>query len=76
TRNHPAHNLSDAIGFDNLYTVETFDSSNSVSVPHFLCVVHACGLDANLVVGHSDQNGMVGSMIQDLAFAIPGVDGV
>ncbi|PVF96294.1 arsenical pump-driving ATPase [Serendipita vermifera] len=66
----PAHNLSDAFGqkfskdatkvngFDNLYAME-IDPNGSLQE----------------MIDQSDQdNGVMGSMVQDLAFAIPGVD--
>ena len=40
---------------------------------HNLSYVTLCEPNLTLIV-EADQNGMVGSMMQDLAFAIPGVD--
>ncbi|KDQ54955.1 hypothetical protein JAAARDRAFT_693573 [Jaapia argillacea MUCL 33604] len=69
----PAHNLSDAFGqkfskdatkvtgFDNLFAME-IDPSSAIQE-----MVEQC-------MCRPDQNGMMGSMMQDLAFAIPGVD--
>nr|B0CPJ0.2 RecName: Full=ATPase GET3; AltName: Full=Arsenical pump-driving ATPase; AltName: Full=Arsenite-stimulated ATPase; AltName: Full=Golgi to ER traffic protein 3; AltName: Full=Guided entry of tail-anchored proteins 3 [Laccaria bicolor S238N-H82] len=68
----PAHNLSDAFGqkfskdatkvngFDNLFAME-IDPTSAIQE-----MVEQCML--------ADSNGMMGSMMQDLAFAIPGVD--
>ncbi|KAH8120737.1 arsenical pump-driving ATPase [Phellopilus nigrolimitatus] len=65
----PAHNLSDAFGqkFSKDATkVNGFDN------------LHAMEIDPTgslqEMIEQSDQNGMMGSMMQDLAFAIPGVD--
>jgi len=65
----PAHNLSDAFGqkFSKDATrVNGFDN------------LYAMEIDPNSslqeMVEQSDQNGMMGGMMQDLAFAIPGVD--
>jgi len=84
----PAHNLSDAFGqkfgkdatkvngFDNLYAME-IDPTSAIQemvetceslLPYHTDVLHSCSSST------ADQNGMMGSMMQDLAFAIPGVD--
>ncbi|PPQ66778.1 hypothetical protein CVT26_009764 [Gymnopilus dilepis] len=82
----PAHNLSDAFGqkfskdatkvngFDNLFAME-IDPTSAIQE-----MVEQC--TSSLSTAHiraeiffeADSNGMMGSMMQDLAFAIPGVD--
>jgi len=65
----PAHNLSDAFG-------QKF-SKDATKVNGFNNL-YAMEIDPTSslqeMVEQSDQNGMMGSMMQDLAFAIPGVD--
>lgn len=65
----PAHNLSDAFG-------QKF-SKDATRVNGFKNL-YAMEIDPTSaiqeMIEQSDQNGMMGSMIQDLAFAIPGVD--
>jgi len=65
----PAHNLSDAFGqkFGKDATkVNGFDNLSAMEIDP------ASSLQE--MVEQSDQGGMMGSMMQDLAFAIPGVD--
>ena len=86
----PAHNLSDAFGqkfskdatkvngFDNLYAME-IDPTSAIQEMVEQCIslpaLFASRRRAYAFVPMSaDQNGMMGSMMQDLAFAIPGVD--
>jgi arsenite/tail-anchored protein-transporting ATPase len=84
----PAHNLSDAFGqkfskdatkvngFENLYAME-IDPTSAIQE-----MVEQCGLLTleflfylfELTAVSADDQGMMGSMMQDLAFAIPGVD--
>jgi arsenite-transporting ATPase len=80
----PAHNLSDAFGqkfskdatkvngFENLFAME-IDPTSAIQE-----MVEQCTwLYYTLSVAYmsiADSNGMMGSMMQDLAFAIPGVD--
>jgi len=63
-------------GFDNLYAME-IDPTSAIQemvetceslLPYHTDVLHSCHSST------ADQNGMMGSMMQDLAFAIPGVD--
>ncbi|KAJ7226112.1 anion-transporting ATPase-like domain-containing protein [Mycena pura] len=75
----PAHNLSDAFGqkfskdatkvngFDNLFAME-IDPTSAIQE------MVEQSLMASLTTALADSNGMMGSMMQDLAFAIPGVD--
>ncbi|THH12166.1 hypothetical protein EW145_g175 [Phellinidium pouzarii] len=68
-RLNPAHNLSDAFGqkFSKDATkVNGFDNL-------FAMEIDPTG-SLQEMIEQSDQNGMMGSMMQDLAFAIPGVD--
>ncbi|KAL5495758.1 GET3 [Sanghuangporus weigelae] len=65
----PAHNLSDAFGqkFSKDATkVNGFDNLYAMEIDPTSSLQE--------MVEQSDQNGMMGSMMQDLAFAIPGVD--
>ncbi|KAF8139826.1 anion-transporting ATPase [Boletus edulis] len=65
----PAHNLSDAFGqkFSKDATkVNGFDNLSAMEIDPTSAIQE--------MVEQSDQNGMMGSMMQDLAFAIPGVD--
>jgi len=65
----PAHNLSDAFGqkFSKEATkVNGFDNLFAMEIDPTSAIQE--------MVDQSDQNGMMGSMMQDLAFAIPGVD--
>lgn len=65
----PAHNLSDAFGqkFSKDATrVNGFDNLYAMEIDPTSAIQE--------MIEQSDQNGMMGSMIQDLAFAIPGVD--
>ena len=86
----PAHNLSDAFGqkfskdatkvngFDNLFAME-IDPSSAIQEMVEQCTVSAQGSGIHPLLTRNplrtaDSNGMMGSMMQDLAFAIPGVD--
>ncbi|TFK76645.1 anion-transporting ATPase [Pluteus cervinus] len=65
----PAHNLSDAFGqkFSKDATkVNGFDNLYAMEIDPTSAIQE--------MVEQSDSNGMMGSMMQDLAFAIPGVD--
>ncbi|PBK70357.1 anion-transporting ATPase [Armillaria solidipes] len=65
----PAHNLSDAFGqkFSKDATkVNGFDNLFAMEIDPTSAIQE--------MVDQSDSNGMMGSMMQDLAFAIPGVD--
>ncbi|KAI0321139.1 arsenical pump-driving ATPase [Amylostereum chailletii] len=65
----PAHNLSDAFGqkFSKEATkVNGFDNLSAMEIDPTSAIQE--------MVDQSDSNGMMGSMMQDLAFAIPGVD--
>ncbi|KAG2070636.1 anion-transporting ATPase [Suillus decipiens] len=65
----PAHNLSDAFGqkFSKDATkVNGFDNLSAMEIDPTSAIQE--------MVEQSDSNGMMGSMMQDLAFAIPGVD--
>ncbi|KAF5356222.1 hypothetical protein D9756_004321 [Leucocoprinus leucothites] len=65
----PAHNLSDAFGqkFGKDATkVNGFNNLFAMEIDPTSAIQE--------MVENSDQNGMMGSMMQDLAFAIPGVD--
>ncbi|KAI5119791.1 hypothetical protein M0805_006589 [Coniferiporia weirii] len=65
----PAHNLSDAFGqkFSKDATkVNGFDNLFAMEIDPTSSLQE--------MIEQSDQNGMMGSMMQDLAFAIPGVD--
>ncbi|KAG6820235.1 Golgi to ER traffic- protein [Arthromyces matolae] len=65
----PAHNLSDAFGqkFSKDATKVTgFDNLYAMEIDPTSSIKE--------MVEQSDSNGMMGSMMQDLAFAIPGVD--
>ncbi|KAI0035272.1 arsenical pump-driving ATPase [Vararia minispora EC-137] len=65
----PAHNLSDAFGqkFSKEATkVNGFNNLFAMEIDPTSAIQE--------MVEQSDQNGMMGSMMQDLAFAIPGVD--
>ncbi|KAL0945548.1 hypothetical protein HGRIS_014709 [Hohenbuehelia grisea] len=65
----PAHNLSDAFGqkFSKDATkVNGFDNLFAMEIDPTSAIQE--------MVEQSDSNGMMGSMMQDLAFAIPGVD--
>jgi len=65
----PAHNLSDAFGqkFSKDATkVNGFDNLFAMEIDPTSSLQE--------MIDQSDQNGMMGSMMQDLAFAIPGVD--
>ncbi|KAJ6519229.1 anion-transporting ATPase-like domain-containing protein [Mycena sanguinolenta] len=65
----PAHNLSDAFGqkFSKDATkVNGFDNLFAMEIDPTSSIQE--------MVEQSDSNGMMGSMMQDLAFAIPGVD--
>ncbi|KAI0040504.1 anion-transporting ATPase [Auriscalpium vulgare] len=65
----PAHNLSDAFGqkFTKEATkVNGFDNLSAMEIDPTSAIQE--------MVDQSDSNGMMGSMMQDLAFAIPGVD--
>ncbi|KLO06311.1 arsenical pump-driving ATPase [Schizopora paradoxa] len=65
----PAHNLSDAFGqkFSKDATkVNGFDNLYAMEIDPTSSLQE--------MIEQSDQNGMMGSMMQDLAFAIPGVD--
>jgi arsenite/tail-anchored protein-transporting ATPase len=42
--------------------------------PFIYCLILALDSIANMMFPIADSNGMMGSMMQDLAFAIPGVD--
>jgi len=84
----PAHNLSDAFGqkfskdatkvngFDNLYAME-IDPTSAIQEMVEQCTwflqefLHFSIINTRPA---ADTNGMMGSMMQDLAFAIPGVD--
>jgi len=65
----PAHNLSDAFG-------QKF--SKDATLVNGFANLYAMEIDPTSaiqeMVEQSDSNGMMGSMMQDLAFAIPGVD--
>jgi len=63
-------------GFDNLYAMEIDPTSaiqEMVENCEFLLPYHTDVLHSG-PSPTADQNGMMGSMMQDLAFAIPGVD--
>ncbi|KAG2045346.1 anion-transporting ATPase [Suillus americanus] len=65
----PAHNLSDAFGqkFSKDATkVNGFNNLSAMEIDPTSAIQE--------MVEQSDSNGMMGSMMQDLAFAIPGVD--
>ncbi|EJD04472.1 arsenical pump-driving ATPase [Fomitiporia mediterranea MF3/22] len=65
----PAHNLSDAFGqkFSKDATkVNGFDNLYAMEIDPTSSLQE--------MIEQSDQNGMMGNMMQDLAFAIPGVD--
>ncbi|KAH9996617.1 arsenical pump-driving ATPase [Russula vinacea] len=65
----PAHNLSDAFGqkFSKEATkVNGFENLFAMEIDPTSAIQE--------MVDQSDQNGMMGTMMQDLAFAIPGVD--
>jgi len=65
----PAHNLSDAFGqkFSKDATkVNGFDNLFAMEIDPSSAIQE--------MIEQSDSNGMMGSMMQDLAFAIPGVD--
>jgi len=65
----PAHNLSDAFGqkFSKDATkVNSFENLYAMEIDPTSSLQE--------MIEQSDQNGMMGSMMQDLAFAIPGVD--
>ena len=82
----PAHNLSDAFGqkfskdatkvngFDNLFAME-IDPTSAIQEMVEQCALPFIFLYIKSDVSwQADSNGMMGSMMQDLAFAIPGVD--
>jgi arsenite-transporting ATPase len=84
----PAHNLSDAFGqkfskdatkvngFDNLFAME-IDPTSAIQEMVEQCTLPFASPSLHIesdVFWQADSNGMMGSMMQDLAFAIPGVD--
>lgn len=86
----PAHNLSDAFGqkfskdatkvtgFDNLFAME-IDPTSAIQEMVEQCMTSApsslpFASTHAACAGTADDQGMMGGMMQDLAFAIPGVD--
>jgi len=65
----PAHNLSDAFG-------QKFgkDATQVIGFDNLFAMEIDPTSSLQEMIEHSDQNGVMGSMMQDLAFAIPGVD--
>jgi arsenite/tail-anchored protein-transporting ATPase len=61
-------------GFDNLSAME-IDPTSAIQEMVEQCMAQFCPrYTSYLKMISADQNGMMGSMMQDLAFAIPGVD--